>query len=553
MRRILRRSILLGAALAATALSAQDASDSTIRTPEIPDESCLEPPPAAAQPVAEAPPVLLDGLGYAGLEPDSDHEQARAWFAQGVRLIWAFDEAEAIRAFQQAQRLDPDCAMCFFGEAWARSPTLNLRPRTEELPAARAAARRALALSEGVSDRHRLLIQAMVLRTGTGDEFRDAAYANFMENLALRQPDSDTIAVMAADARMIAADDLRPGSLPQRLLERVMARNPGHGGAIHFYIHLTDWIDRQHLAAPHADRLARIAPAASHLIHMPSHSYYGVGRYADAAAANVAAIAADKAFISRVRPPRTDYRYYLQRHNMHFAINSALARGDGATARSVAEQYRAEYLAGTVEQSSRLLGSSVWYLRGLHDTVDAVLDLPEPDHALDKAMRHYARGEALARRGDADAVRAEAAAIAVLRDGAESPSLGRGGDMLAEVAQHVLEGRAAMLGGRHETAERAYRAAMEAQLRARFGNDPPLFWYSVRRSLAAALLAQGDHRGARNQLHASLRSWPNDPLALYALALADRAGGDEEAAARNLARARAVWAGDVTEVPLTRI
>ena len=152
----------------------------------------------------QPPPVLLDGLGYAGLEPDSDNREARAWFAQGVRLIWAFDEVEAIRAFQQAQRFDPDCAMCFFGEAWARGPTINLQPRTAELAAARAAAQRALALSGGLSERDRVLIRGMALRTRPGDTFSNALYASFMESAALRMPQDDTLSVMAADARMVA-------------------------------------------------------------------------------------------------------------------------------------------------------------------------------------------------------------------------------------------------------------------------------------------------------------------------------------------------------------
>lgn len=554
MRVAMKRMILAGAAFA-TALSAQEASDdATRRTPAVPDQSCLTPSgTAAARPAEAPPPVLMDGLGYAGLEPDSDNEEARAWFAQGVRLIWAFDEAEAIRSFQQAQRLDPDCALCFFGEAWARGPTINLQPRTEELPAARTAAQRALALSAGLGERDRTLVRAMALRTGTGAAFRNREYAAFMEAAAQRLPEDDTLAIMAADARMVASTRMRPNSLSQRLLERVLARNPEHGGAIHFYIHLTDWIDRQHLAERHADRLGRIAPAASHLVHMPSHTFYGVGRYADAASVNVAAIAADRSYVERVRPPESDYRTGLLAHNMHFAIESALARGDSATARAVSDQFRERYLTGRVEQFARMLGTSTWYTSGLHDDVGAVLAIAEPDHALDKAMRHYARGEALARRGDGAAVRAEAAGIAAIRGGTQAPSLGRGGAMLTEVAQHVLEGRAAMLDGRHDAAEAAYRRAMDAQLRARFGNDPPLFWYSVRRSLAAARLARGDHRGARNQLAASLRRWPNDPLALYLLSLAERAAGDEAAAASTLQRARAGWAGDVTQVPLARI
>lgn len=549
----IRRTILL--ALATSAFAAQAAQEAVRRAPDLPSESCLDPAAASARSAAnETPPVLLEGLGYAGLEPDSDNEEARAWFAQGVRLVWAFDEAEAIRAFQQAQRIDPSCAMCFFGEAWARGPTLNLQPRTEELEAARAAARRAQVLSEGLSQRDRTLIQGMALRTRDGDAFSGEAYAAFMEAAALRMLEDDTIQIMAADARMIVSDDMRPGSLSQRFLERVLARNPSHGGAIHFYIHLTDWIDRQHLAVPYAERLAGIAPAASHLIHMPSHSFYGVGRYREAAEANVQAIAADRAFTDRVRPPPSDYRFYLNRHNMHFAIESALARGDGETALVVSRQYRDTYLAGDdVPTASRLLGSAAHYAAGLHLSVEDALATPEASHAIDKAMRHYARGEAQARAGNAEGVRAEATALAALREGTDAPALGRNGAMLAEVVQHVLEGRAAMIAGDHDAAAQAYRRGMNAQLEADFGADPPLFWYSVRRSLAAALLAGGDARAARRQLQASLRHWPNDPLALYALSLAERRLGNIEAADRNLAGAQAAWAGDVTQVPVTRI
>ncbi|HEV2816468.1 MAG TPA: hypothetical protein VGW40_04500 [Allosphingosinicella sp.] len=556
MARLASRKIaLLAAALGATALAAESTGDSARRDPRLAGGSCSIPvADASKRPAGGGSPVLVDGLGYAGLEADSANREARAWFAQGVRLVYAFDEAEAIRAFRKAQQLDPDCALCFFGEAWARGPTINLQPRTEELGAARAAARRAVALSERLSPRDRTLVEAMAIRTRDGAAFGNAAYADFLEGAARRLPDDDTIAIMAADARMVVSPRrIRPGSSSQRLLERVLRRNPDHGGAIHYYIHLTDWIDRQALAVPYADRLGKIAPAASHLVHMPSHSYYGVGRYRDAAAANVAAVAADRSFARRVRPPPSDYRTGLLRHNMHFAIESALIRGDGATALAVSDQYRDAFLVRRAGAGARLLGSATYYARGLHGDIEAALAMAEPDNAIEKVLRRYARGEALARRGDAGAVRAEAAAIAALRRGSEAPSLGPAGTPLAAVLQQVLEGRAAMLAGDAAAAQAAYRAAMDAQLASLRGSDPPLFWYSVRRSLAAAMLAAGDARGARAQLRASLRHWPNDPLALYALSLAERRLGKARDADRALALARAGWAGDVTAVPLARI
>ncbi|MGZ8312253.1 MAG: hypothetical protein ACXWUR_09330, partial [Allosphingosinicella sp.] len=429
------RTTLLAASLAVTALAADASADATRRAPLLPFASCFASQAEESGGTSAAPPpMLVEGLGRGGLEPDSDDPQARAWFEQGVRLVWAFDESEAIRAFGEAQRRDPECAMCFFGEAWARSPTINLQPRTEELVAARTAASRATALSAGLRERDRLLIQAINLRTADGATFNQRRYAAFMENAARRLPQDATIAVMAADARMQVSARVRPDSFSQRLLERVLTGDPEHVGAIHFYIHLTDWIDRQSLAVPYAERLGALAPAASHLVHMPSHTFYGVGRYRDAAAVNVAAIAADDAYVGRVRPPPSDYRTGLRAHDMHFAMNSALMRGDGETAQSVAGAFRTEYLTGEVDRRVRAIGSAAFFVDGLHGYVDRVLAKEAPDAPILRVFHHYARGEALARRGDGAAVGAEAAAIAALREGTEAPGLGSGA-RLAELYQ----------------------------------------------------------------------------------------------------------------------
>lgn len=559
MRRVIGRGAVIAAALGATALSAQGAGDSERRSPQLPEAGACAPADAANTTVEAAapPPLLIDGLGYAGIEADTDHPEAQAWFAQGVRLVWAFDEAEAIRSFEQAQRLDPDCAMCFWGEAWARGPTINLQPRTEELDKARVSAARAVALSGRLGPRDQWLVRAMRLRTAGETDFRNEEYAGWMETGALRFPGDDVLAVMAADARMVThGRDFEQGSLAQRLLERVLGRNPDHSGAIHFYIHLTDWIDRQDLAERYADRLGRLAPSASHLVHMPSHTFYGIGRYADAASVNVAALAVDRSYEERVRPPPTAYRSGLYTHNMHFAINSALMRNDGATALAIADHFRAKFGdQAEAEGGRRVIRSAIWYAQGLHAPVAEMLAIREQENSpLARALRHYARGEALARAGDAAAIRAEAAAIERLRTGTDAPGLGSGVALkLVELAQKVLEGRASMVEGNFVDAAFTYRAAMALQAEANFSSDPPLFWYPVRRSLGAALLASGDHESAREQFRATLRKWPNDPLALYGLARAEQALGDGPAAARSLARARAGWIGAIEEMPLSRI
>ena len=313
--------------------------------------------------------------------------------------------------------------------------------------------------------------------------------------------------------------DPPPGSLAQRLLERVLARNPDHSGAIHYYIHLTDWIDRQELAVPYAERLGRIAPAASHLVHMPSHTFYGVGRYRDAAAVNVAAIAADRAFVQRVRPAASDYRCRPARPQ--HALRDRKRAGAGRRrhrARRVAPVSR-DLSAGERRRRARGCWARRPVTRAACTTTvaDGARAARARPMRSTRRMRHYARGEALARRGDAAGGARRGGGD---RGAARGPAMRRrsGGAAARSPRSSSVCWRA---GRRCWPAIRArpqppIARRWSAQLAADFGSDPPLFWYSVRRSLAAAMLAAGDARSARAQLYASLRHWPNDPLALYA-------------------------------------
>lgn len=551
-----RPSLLAAAALAGAALPAA-AGQNSERAASAPSPAAACAPDDPASPdAAEGPPVLMEGLGYAGIVPDTQSGEARRWFEQGVRLIWAYDEVEAIRAFERAQSLDPSCALCFWGEAWARGPTLNLQPRTDQLGKAAEAAGKAKALSAKLDPIRRALVEAMVLRTrANGGQFDGKGYAKAMAKLARVYPNDDAVLVIAADAQMVIARRApKEGSDAQRWLETVMRRNPEHSGAIHLYIHLTDFIDRQKLALPYAERLGRIAPAASHLVHMPSHTFFGMGRYRDAAAANLAALEADRAFVATTKPARSDYRVGLYAHNSHFAIQSAMMRGDGATALKIADHYRELYPESGDKGFRAVIRAATWYAVGLHAPIADVMAAPEPKGALMRAMRLYARGEAQARAGDAGAVRREKAAMTRLREGPDGRGLGsKEVEALVEMAEHVLEGRAAMIEGNAGRAAAAFRTAMKLQDGAGFGFDPPPFWYPVRRSLAAALLVAGDAEGARRQLTASLERWPGDPLALLTLGRAEQALGNVERANLYLGQAQAAWEGEIAAVPPARI
>jgi hypothetical protein len=560
MHRRVTRSLFLATALG---LAAWPATASRFATPlhpeELPDTECvgfLSPQEAtggsapAAVP-AQTAPVLIDGLGYAGLEPDSRNAEARRWFAQGVRLVWAFDEVEAIRAFQQAQQLDPTCAMCFFGEAWARGPTINLQPRNEELAAARTAARRAQALGASLSPRDRLLVDAMLIRTGAGTEFRNDAYASFMETQALRHPEDDQINIMAADARMVTwPDGPQPaGTLAQRFLERVLARNPNHGGAIHYYIHLTDWIDRQNLAVPYAERLGRVAPAASHLVHMPSHIYMLVGDYKAAADANVIAAKVDKDYIDNEHVKGAYPMLYFH-HNLHFIAAARGMEGRYGDAREAAARLteslhsHAGDIPGFQNFITEYFGMYPLLTAVRFHDWKTVLAAREPgeDLPISRGLRHYARGAAFAAQGDAKGATAERESLAKIIE--SLPADSRYGNSPAKevlsVGLSIVDARIAARNGDLEKAVSDLKAAVETQDKLAY-NEPADWHYPVRESLGAALLTAGPAAVAAAVFRADLEKNPRGGRSLFGLVQALQAQGKTDEAALVRQELDAAW------------
>ncbi|HEY2211996.1 MAG TPA: hypothetical protein VGH62_10355, partial [Bradyrhizobium sp.] len=266
---------------------------------------------------AETEPPLWPGLGAITYKITTANERAQAYFDQGLRLAYAFNHAEAQRAFRMAQKLDPDCAMCFWGEALVLGPNINLPMQEDAMAPAYAAAQKAKALAGNANPREQALIRALAARYGSDPKGvrapLDAAYAAEMAKVATRFPDDDEIATLYAEAVMDLSpwDYWKPGGRepnPQSVpvvptLERVLARNPNHPGAIHFYIHAVEASDRPKRAEPYADRLRGAIPSAGHLVHMPSHIYYRVGRYLDALEDNKVAVKVDEKYLADTNAP----------------------------------------------------------------------------------------------------------------------------------------------------------------------------------------------------------------------------------------------------------
>jgi len=505
---------------------------------------------------------LLAGLGDHHRPVTTPSELAQRYFDQGLRLAFAFNHPEALVAFREARRIDPDCAMCFWGEAWVLGPNINAPMDPEAVAPALRAVRTAAERAPGGTAPERALIAALAERYAAGPDADrgalDRAYARAMARVAQRFPEDVDIRVLYADALMnqrpwdywqADGETLHPevGDLAATL-ELALARDPAHPYAIHLYIHTVEASSTPERAEAAADRLAALAPGAGHLVHMPSHIYFRVGRFADSIAANRDAVAADEAYLERTGR-ESPYRYSYYPHNVHFLLESARTTGDADTALAAAAK-----LPGVTSEAVsaaipwvQLIDAAPYFAHAQFSPPATVLALPDPGDGLlyVKAAWHYARGVAHAGAGDAPAARAEIAALRALAEERDWSALVAGGvpapELLA-LAGHVIEGRIARAAGDPEAAASAFRRAVAIQDGLPY-LEPPYWYYPVRQSLGAALLEAGRTEEAERVFRAGLAAHPDHAWLLYGLHRAQAARGDAQAAAATRERFAAAWQG----------
>lgn len=534
--------------------AAQDAADS---------ESLLRNPRGCARvgSTLDAAPeggmVMVPGFGQATWAADTTLPEAQAWFDHGVRLRWAFEHKEAVRAFRRARSIDPDCAMCAWGEAWAVGPNLNGGGGDDaSIRAGLRLAQQARRQARGATPLQRQMIDALIQRYSGSRSNQAVRFARAMDRIVRARPNDPMIAAIAADAWMLQADEWwdEDGAPKDRgivrameILETSLASAPDDPGTIHLYIHLTEWSDDPHKAIPYGERLARLAPGASHLVHMPSHTFYRVGRYRDAMTSNVQAVALDKRYDAMAAPPGGIAGMALHAHNIHFGMGGALMAGGAEAGLALADGFLATYPDIPAENQWRqLMANDAYAIYGRFGAPAQVAALARPseDTPLLLASWRYGRGEAAARAGDAAAVRVEAQAIKAIRD-SDAITGDQAQDMkdFVEVSQRVLEGRAAMLENNAPAAIAAFARAAEIQGQEEEGGDPPIIWFPTRRSLAAAMLASGDAVGAKVKIEELLIDWPMDPYSYFVLAEAEAVLGNAAAADAARARSRVEWIG----------
>ena len=515
--------------------------------------SAIEPPARGVR--------LMAGYGDARFKIRTDSADAQAFFDNGLQLGHAFAHHPALAAFEEAARRDPNCAMCLWGQAWAGGATINFTVDDKVQAKMAELMKRATVLAADGPQLERDLIAAMVKRYdhGGGAGPGDDAYAEAMYAIAQAHPDSDELAVLAADALMVP--DAQHGATKNEprvvaLLEGVLKRSPDNVGAVHFYIHATEMSGFAARAEGPADRLERLAPKASHLVHMPSHTYYWVGRYEDALTANQRASVIDGQNAEAQGLADGAFGLFYHGHNVQYGTAGALMSGDGAGALAVGRPAIARVFAVKAPTAwEQLVAGTAYAAEGRFAEPASVLALPDPKHPYLQAMWRYARGEALARTGDVAGVKREAALVR--RDADQLKDLGPYAGQMAEatdLARLVLEGRAAMLEHRPKDAVALFRKAAEKE-EAKFTDitDPPMWWYPPRRDLALALLASGDAKGAADEARATLSRRVRDPVALAILASAERKLGMGEAANAHMAEARKAWVGEPKALELASL
>jgi tetratricopeptide (TPR) repeat protein len=529
-----------------------------------------EVPPTEMKAVMPAPefansePPLWDGLGSITYKISTPSADAQAYFDQGLRLAYAFNHGEAQRAFRKAQKLDPSCAMCFWGEALVLGPNINLPMQEDAVGPAFTAVQGALARSANASPREQALIAALATRYSQDPKADrgplDAAYAAAMGKLATDFSDDNEIALLYAEAVM----DLSPWNYwqpggrepnPQSApivptLERVLAKEPNHPGAIHFYIHAVEASDRPERAEPYADRLRGAIPNAGHLVHMPSHIYYRVGRYLDALTDNKIATAVDEKYLADTNAPMGVYRLGYYPHNVHFVLASAQLAGDGATVIAAAEKLRG-LIPDEVARDIAMVHpvkAAPYFAHAQFSTPEALLALPDPGDAMPyvKAMWRYSRGIAYAAQRNFDAAMAEVDAIAALERATDFSLLkasGVPGEEVMRLARAVIQGRIAQAQGNLTAAIARFEEAAALQDALPY-TEPPYWYYPVRQTLAATLLQAGRLAEAEDQFQHALKRAPANGWSYYGLVQVYKARGDATAAARAEAELARTWVGD---------
>ena len=502
---------------------------------------------------------VLQGLGTHEWAVTTSVPKARQFFNQGLRLLYAYNHPEALRAFREAARLDPALAMAYWGQAMAVGPNLNAPLTPENARKAYDAVQAGLRAAATTSARERALVEALAQRfaaDGVGDRAAlDRAYAAAMERVATAYPADPDVQIFYADAVMNTMpwdywkkdNTAKPETVKVlNTIERVIAAHPKHPGAHHYYIHAVEASNDPDRALKSADVLGSLMPSAGHIVHMPAHIYLRVGRYADAAEANVRAIAADEDYLAQCQAQGL-YPLTYYPHNLHFLWAAATLEGRKAAAvdaaRQVAEKvphHHAGALAWTVD-----FPVTPWLAFVRFGMWTEMLTAPAPPATDPYAtgIWHYGRGLAYVARGHVDRADAEVRAVESIlssHDAFKTTLKDSPLQVNLQIAAKIVRGEMAARRGAVDEAVKVLGEAVALEDGLPY-NEPPVWHHPVRQVLGGVLLDAGRAKEAEAVYRADLVRVRENGWSLFGLmrSLEAQQRGADAAAVR--ARYERAW------------
>ena len=480
--------------------------------------------------------TLVAGIGDAHHPVSTHNPQAQQFFDQGLRFIYDFNHDEAARSFQHAAELDPKLAMAYWGVAEAVGPNYNDPADPERYQRAHGAVQTAMELSASASESDQAYIQAMAKRfpADAKSDLKKAAedYRDAMRQVVSEFPDDLDAATLFAEAGM----NLHPWGLwhidgtPEAgteeivsTLESVMKRDPNHLGAIHYYIHAVEASANPERALAGANKLAALAPAAGHIVHMPAHVYIRTGDYEAAVKTNEQAASVDRAYL-KATGAQGIYPMMYYSHNLHFIAMCGAMNGNYAESRKNADLL-AENVGPHVKDMPPLEGFMTIpvavEIRFHH--WNEILKMPQPDAAMKTAtvFWHFGRGLALAGTGKVTEAEAEYKIVSDAEAATppdvifQMPINNKAKDIM-KIAKDVLGAKIAMAKKDNSGAIVLLKEAVAIQDTLKYG-EPPDWFFPVRESLGGALLMTGDAAAAEKVFRDDLDRNLRNPRSLWGL------------------------------------
>ncbi len=513
--------------------------------------------------------LLLDGLGTLHRPITTSSSEAQVFFDQGFRLAYGFNHDEAARSFAKSAELDPTCAMCFWGVSLTLGPNYNVPMLPDRAQAAWDALTQARELAARTTPVEQALIAALAKRYQGLEPLDPPAqqpfsesYAKAMREVAHAFPGDLDVQVLFAEALMdvnpwkLWTLDGKPAPETEEIvatLEKVLAQDPSHPGANHYYIHAVEASRHPERAIVSADRLGKLMPGAGHIVHMPAHIYQRVGRYADASEVNRKAAQVDQQYMAKTMPPGY-YAMYLG-HNYGFLAYSAAMEGRSAeslqSARSAVKSVPPEML--DMMPGMDFFASEPLLVMVRFGMWETILEEPRPPekYKMLTALWLHARGMALASTGDIPEARTVLAALKLLRQGLPDDliaGLSPAKDLTA-LAAKAIEARIAEKQRNYQEAKALWKEAVAMEDGLAY-SEPADWFYPLRHYLGATLIDAKKAGDAESVYRQDLEKNPGNGWALFGLWQSLKAQGKKRDAAKVKREFRSAWKrGDI---PLAR-